>query len=81
MDFRAWLLDAQHAGNGNFQGLFPVCGRGGFDGALAGHFSLLDDNIYFDIPENALYAALRRKPALAYLCRAGGRTQSAACIS
>ncbi len=52
MDFRAWLLDAQHAGNGNFQGYFQYA-AGGFDGALAGHFSLLDDNIYFDIPENA----------------------------
>ena len=52
MDFRAWLLDAQHAGNGNFQGYFQYA-AGGFDGALAGHFSLLNDKIYFDIPENA----------------------------
>jgi hypothetical protein len=52
MDFRAWLLDAQPSGNGNFQGYFQYA-AGGFDGALTGHFSLLDDNIYFDIPENA----------------------------
>ena len=52
MDFRAWLLDAQHAGNGNFQGYFQYA-AGGFDGMLMGHFSLLEDNIYFDIPENA----------------------------
>lgn len=52
MDFRAWLLDAQHAGDGNFQGYIQYA-AGGFDGALTGHSSLLNDTIYFDIPENA----------------------------
>ncbi len=52
MDFRAWLLDAQHAGNGNFQGYLQYA-AGGFDGSLSGHFSLLNNNIYFDIPQNS----------------------------
>jgi hypothetical protein len=52
MDFRAWLLDAQHAGDGNFQGYIQYA-AGGFDGALTGHSSLLNDTIYFDIPQNA----------------------------
>jgi hypothetical protein len=52
MDFRAWLLDAQHAGDGNFQGYLQYA-AGGFDGALQGHLSLLGDQIYFDIPEHA----------------------------
>jgi len=52
MDFRAWLLDAQHAGDGNFQGYLQYA-AGGFDGALSGHFSLLNDKIYFDIPQSS----------------------------
>lgn len=52
MDFRAWLLDAQHGGDGNFQGYLQYA-AGGFDGALQGRLNLLGDQIYFDIPENA----------------------------
>ncbi len=52
MDFRAWLLDAQHAGNGNFQGYLQYAANG-LDGALSGHLSLLNNTLYFDIPENA----------------------------
>ena len=52
MDFRAWLLDATHNGNGNFQGYLQYTADG-FDGALTGHLSFLSDTVYFDIPENA----------------------------
>jgi len=52
MDFRAWLLNATHSGNGNFQGYLQYTADG-MDGALTGHFGLLNDAIYFDIPENA----------------------------
>ncbi|MBA3028407.1 MAG: hypothetical protein FP816_06280 [Desulfobacteraceae bacterium] len=52
MDFRAWLLDSQPSGQGNFQGYFQYA-AGGFDGMLSGRFAFLGDGIYFDIPENA----------------------------
>jgi Quinohemoprotein amine dehydrogenase, alpha subunit domain III len=52
MDFRAWLLSAQHTGNGNFQGYLQYAANG-FDGALTGHLDLLSNTVYFDIPENA----------------------------
>ena len=52
LDFRAWLLNATHNGNGNFQGYLQYSAEG-FDGALSGHLSFLSDNIYLDIPENS----------------------------
>ncbi|GAB4371560.1 MAG: hypothetical protein Kow00128_19560 [Deltaproteobacteria bacterium] len=52
MDFRAWLLDATHTGQGTFHGYFQYAG-GNFDGMLAGKMSLLGDVVYMEIPENA----------------------------
>ena len=52
LDFRAWLLDSQPSGQGNFHGYLQYAADA-FDGALSGHLGLLADAVYFDIPENA----------------------------
>jgi hypothetical protein len=57
MDFHAWLLSAQHSGNGNFQGFFQFAG-GNFDGRLWGHLGLLNDAVAFDLGDSAGNAAV-----------------------
>ncbi len=53
MDFRAWLLDSSHQGEGNFQGYIQY-GGGNFDGALEGHMNYLNGSVKFVIPHDAM---------------------------
>ena len=53
MDFRAWLLQANQPGDGNFQGWFQY-GSGSFDGALEGGMDFLSGMVKFVIPHDAM---------------------------
>lgn len=52
MDYKAWILTADHSGAGTLHGYFQYAG-GAFDGALTGKFSQLGDAVYVEIPEGA----------------------------
>ena len=48
MDFRSWLLTADHSGDGQFQGMFQYAG-GSFDGRLWGGLDLLGGLLQFSL--------------------------------
>ncbi len=52
MDFKAWLLSANHSGNGDFQGSLQYA-NGDIDGNLSGQLSFLDNTVNIVVPPGA----------------------------